>query len=497
MKYLLLAITVLLIVFSCRKEDSFTTSSSDQLSFSVDTLRFDTVFTELGSATRFFRVYNHADQSIRISKISLQGNSQSKYNLNVDGLPGDVHEDVVIYPNDSIYVFAEVTINPDEPLSESPYFVQDKVVFETNGNTQSVLLEAWGQNANYIPDRFSKDSVAVFTCNGEVTWDDPKPYVLYGIVAFLDCKLNIAAGTRIHVHGGLSRGIDPSDGSTLIYNSGRLFIGENATLNVQGTLENPVIFEGDRLEEGFEDESGQWTGIVFSAGSKDNVIEHAVIKNSLFGMYVDSTAELTLKNVQVMNTSGPGIFAYHGKVDAENCLFYNNATHAVQLAFGGDYHFDYCTLANYGTDAPSLIMSNGTCYDALCENTALYRLNARFRNSIIYGSLRDEITIIDFTGSQGGDRLAMNYNFDDCLIRADEIADPEKGIPTFFDYCSCFNANSSDAIFANVNEDDYHLDTLSVAEQKAKPLNGILFDLEGNDRDPVVPDMGCYEYQYQ
>ncbi len=497
MKYLFLIISFLVVLFSCNKEESFTTSSSDSLTFSLDTLRFDTVFSELGSDTRFFRVFNKADQSIRISKISLKGNAQSKFNLNVDGLPGDTHEDIVIYPNDSIYVFAEVTINPDDPLSTSPYFVYDEVVFETNGNTQSVMLEAWGQNANYIPSRYHKDSVAVFTCNGEVTWDDPKPYVVYGIVAFLDCQLNIPAGTQIHVHGGLSRGIDPTDGSTLIYNSGRLFFGENANINVKGTLEDPVVFQGDRLEEGFEDADGQWTGIILSAGSKDNVMENAIVKNALFGIFVDSTAELTLKDVQVINTSGPGIFAKHAKVNAQNCLFYNNGTHAVQLTFGGDYNFDYCTLANYGTDASALSMSNGICYDALCEVSAAYRLNARVRNSIIYGSLRDEIAIIDFTGAQGADRLALNYNFENCLIRADEINDLEMGIPTFFDYCDCFNANPSDAIFVSINEDDYHLDTLSVAEQKAMPINGITLDLDGNDRDAVTPDLGCYEYQFE
>lgn len=499
MKYFLLAIPLYFLFFSCNKDETFTTSNSDKLEFSVDTLFFDTIFTEIGSATRFFRVYNRADQSIRISKIALKGNNQSKFNLNVDGIPGDTHEEVVIYPNDSIYVFAEVKINPDAPLSESPYFVFDEVVFETNGNTQSVILGAWGQNANYFPSRFHKDSVAVFTCTGDLTWDDPKPYVLYGIVAFVDCQLNIPAGARIHVHGGLSRVFDEM-GNPVIYNSGRMVLGENAKLNVQGTIENPVIFEGDRTEDDlgfdFKNADGQWTGIIFSAGSQGNVMENAIVKNSLFGMYVDSSAEVSLKNVQIYNTSGPGLFAYHAKVNAENCLFYNNNTNAVQLTFGGDYNFDYCTLANYGTDASALSMTNGTCYDPDCVNAAAYRLNAYFRNSIIYGSLADEIFLLDFTGTQGADRVAFNYNFEKCIIRARDINDAERGYPNFYDYCDCFNAQPSDAIFVSINEDDYHLDTLSVAEQKAVPLNGILFDLEGNDRDPINPDLGCFEYQY-
>ncbi len=500
MKYIFLAIPLYFLLFSCNPDESFTTSGDDKLEFSVDTLFFDTVFTEIGSATRFFRVYNRANQSIRINQISLKGNNQSKFNLNVDGIPGDSHEEVIIYPNDSIYVFAEVKINPDDPLSESPYFVFDEVIFQTNGNTQSVTLAAWGQNANYFPSRFHKDSVAVFTCNGELTWDDPKPYVLYGIVAFVDCQLNIPAGARIHVHGGLSRVTDDM-GNPVIYNSGRLVIGENARINVQGTLENPVIFEGDRTEDDlgfdFDNADGQWTGIIFSAGSQGNVIEHAVVKNSLFGMYVDSSAELSLKNVTVANTSGPGLFAYHATVQAENCLFYNNNTNAVQLIFGGDYSFDYCTLANFGTDASALSMTNGTCYDPDCVQAAAYRLNARFRNSIIYGSLADEIFLLDFTGNQGADRSAFNYSFEKCIIRARDIDNANTGYPDFYEYCDCFNAQPSDDLFVSISKDDYRLDTLSVAEQKAVPLDGILFDLEGNDRDPVNPDIGCYEYQYQ
>ena len=500
MKYLLLAIPFLLVVFSCNKEEKFTTSGGDQLEFSVDTLHFDTVFTELGSATRFFRVYNRHSESIRISSISLKGNDQSKFNLNVDGVPGDSHEDVVVYPKDSIYVFAEVTIDPDAPLSVSPYFVLDEVVFETNGNTQSVYLEAWGQNANYLPTRWHKDSVAVYTCNGEVTFDDPKPYVIFGIVAYVDCQVNIPAGARIHVHGGLSRGIDPASGESLIYNSGRLVIGQGAKLKVLGTIEDPVVFEGDRLEEGFEDADGQWTGIIFSAGSTGNVIENAVIKNSLFGMFVDSTAEVSLKNVQLYNTSGPGLFSYHSKVSAENCLFHSNGTNAIQLTYGGDYNFDYCTFANYGTDGAAVSMGNGVCDDpdnCTAATARVFRLNALFRNSIVFGSTRDEIVLSDFTGMRGDDRPMLNYTFDHCIVRTKDIADPDNGIPTFYDYCNdCLNADPSDAIFASVNEDDYHLDTLSVAEQKAVPLDGILFDLEGNERDVEMPDLGCYEYQF-
>jgi len=71
------------------------------LSFSVDTLRFDTVFTAQGSATRSVKIYNDRDQTIEISEIKLGRGDQSKFRINVDGIPGD-GTNIEIPPNDSI-----------------------------------------------------------------------------------------------------------------------------------------------------------------------------------------------------------------------------------------------------------------------------------------------------------------------------------------------------------------------------------------------------------
>ncbi len=499
MKYLAFLALLVFTLLACSKEEKFTTNNSDKLEFSVDTLRFDTVFTELGSATRLFRVYNRHKESIRISNIRLAGNQQSKFNLNVDGIPGNEHKDVVIYPHDSIYVFAEVTINPNSPLSISPFFVYDSILFETNGNVQSVTLEAWGQNANYIPNRWSKDSIVLYSCNGgEVIWDDPKPYVIYGIVVFDNCTLTIPAGARIHVHGGVSKTKDQDD-KTIIYNSGRLLFLEKGKLQVLGTLENPVVMQGDRLEEDFAKADGQWTGIILGGGSKGHRIEHATIRNSLFGVYVDSSAELSLKNVAIYNTSGVGLYALHAKVVAENCLFYNNGTSNVQLGYGGNYQFTYCTLANYGTNSSALSMGNGICDDPLCTTPPrIFKLEAKFLNCILFGSKKDEILISDFTGEQGRNPSFLDYSFQNCIIRVDQIAHETLGLPDFFDHCvACINAKPQDALFRSTDQDDFHLDTLSIAERMAVSVPGILIDLEGTARDPVNPDIGCFEYKYE
>jgi hypothetical protein len=55
--YISLCVAALFSLFSCQQPDEITTSSDARLEFELDTLRFDTVFTELGSATRYFKVY--------------------------------------------------------------------------------------------------------------------------------------------------------------------------------------------------------------------------------------------------------------------------------------------------------------------------------------------------------------------------------------------------------------------------------------------------------
>ena len=62
---------------TCQKE-YFTTNPADKLAFSTDTLRFDTSFTKLGSATRILKIYNRRKESIRISKIYLANGADSR-----------------------------------------------------------------------------------------------------------------------------------------------------------------------------------------------------------------------------------------------------------------------------------------------------------------------------------------------------------------------------------------------------------------------------------
>ncbi|MBU6340343.1 MAG: right-handed parallel beta-helix repeat-containing protein [Bacteroidetes bacterium] len=478
---------------SCQKE-RFTTDPKDVLAFSSDTLRFDTVFTSLGSATRLFKIYNRHHKSIRISHIFLENGAESRFNLNIDGIAGNDQRNLEIAPNDSMYVFAEVTVNPNDPPSISPFVVHENIVFETNGQMQKVVLEAFGQNAVYLPSRYGAGGVVGYSCNGgEWVWDDPRPYVLYGVLVIDNCTVRIPAGARIYTHGGLAKAVDPATGLSYRYNDGYLaFIG-NGKLIVEGSQEKPVIFEDDRLEKEFDKDAGQWTGIWLQPGTRGHQISHCIIRNSIIGIRVDSAADLTIRNSQIYNTASSGLLGVHATITAENCLFYRNTGYSMQFEYGGNYTINYCTATSYGVDGEALKMGNVRCYNENCDKFDVYKLTARFKNCIFTGSKSDQITLLDRVNSP----LTFDYKLENCVVRVQDLPKPN-AYPDFFEHCQpCLNVKFSDILFVNINEDDFHLDTLkSVANRYALPIQGIDKDLDGKNRDAVQPDAGCYEIEF-
>ena len=131
---------------SCISDD-FTTSSSDILTFSSDTLSFDTVFTDLGTPTARLKVFNRASKAVNISSIRMR-NDDGVFSMNVDGVSGKTFENVEIRANDSIFIFVECLIASNDDAR--PFLVEGQMDFVTNGVTQTVTLEAYGQNVNRL-----------------------------------------------------------------------------------------------------------------------------------------------------------------------------------------------------------------------------------------------------------------------------------------------------------------------------------------------------------
>ena len=193
-----------LLFSSCRKDELIGSDPSYKLSFSSDTLIFDTIFTTIGSTTRTLKIFNPNDQRINISHIRLAGGSSSPYSLNINGVAGSSTENLGIAANDSVFIFVKVTIDPN--LQNNPLIITDSIVFETNGNIQDVDLAAWGQDAHFFVGNaklpgLSYPYIIVANENENITWEDDKPYVIYGW-AVIDsaASLSIGPGVDIHFH---------------------------------------------------------------------------------------------------------------------------------------------------------------------------------------------------------------------------------------------------------------------------------------------------------
>ena len=109
--YFLTLAIISIISLSCRKKNNLLTDNNIQLEFSVDTLLFDTIFPTISSVTKRFTVHNTYKNPIKISNTYLAGGNQSSFRINVDGQAGDQIKDITIQAEDSIFIFAEVTID--------------------------------------------------------------------------------------------------------------------------------------------------------------------------------------------------------------------------------------------------------------------------------------------------------------------------------------------------------------------------------------------------
>lgn len=456
----------MVIFFSCQKEE-YIDSSSASLNFSIDTLFFDTVFTTVGSTTKMFKVYNPHSDWVKISDIYMSGGDDSYFRMAVDGEPATHIRNVEIAPKDSMYVFVEVTIDPNN--ENNPMVVSDSIIFLTNGNQQDINLIAWGQDVFIIRGQHLSTQ----------TWTGEKPYlILDSVIVDSLNTLTIQAGATIHFN---------KQAVMLI----------NGSLQVEGEMNNPVVFRGDRLDDAlsglpYDKLPEQWGGILFNTNSTDNNIRYAVVKNGIIGLFAYFDAALNVENTIIDNQSFAGIYALGANVTAKNCLITNCGAYNLALAYGGSYEFIHCTIANYFVfsyrQTPALALTNFIELDEVVYSNDL--LKAYFGNCIIYGSSADEV------GFGDSEEVEFNYYFDHCLVRFEnrkELGfDETRFTDVIFD---------KDPNFKLIDSYDYNfeLDTLSVAKDAGSlaiidtiPL--LQTDLLGKSRiADSAPDIGVYE----
>lgn len=412
--YVIVLSVMPMILLSCEQESFVRDGGEVQLAFSIDTVAFDTVFTTMGTATQKVTVYNRSDDNLILSSVTLEKGRTSRFRLNVDGDTSMVAHDVEIEAGDSIFVFVQANINPND--EQSPFLVEDAVSFS---NGQRLPLTAWGRNAVYhITPRDS-----VWLRIGNETWTDSLPHVVVGnVLVSEDCTLRLTAGAEVH-----------------FATNAMLIVDSAARLLVQGTVERPVLLTSLRHDGWYRFLPGQWQTVWFYNYSTGNMIDHAVIENATGGLRCYPGAQLTVSNSILRNISDCAIIGQGATVTGNNLLVYDCLAGFTAL-MGGSYDFRRCTFANYWSynarKIETIVLSNQMLTSAGVVGGALTK--ADFVDCIIWGTRSPEVLLSE------DERWPFNYRFVHSIVRGGEW--------------------DEDPLFTDPREDDYTLQEGSPAE---------------------------------
>lgn len=479
--YIITSVVVLSAFFSCDNDDKFTNDSSIRLSFSSDTVRFDTVFTTVGTATKRLKIYNKNKNAVTISAMELVNADKTGFRMNVDGESGDKIFNVDILAKDSTYVFIEANI---DPLNQNnPLLIRDSIRIQFNGVTQYVILEAIGQDVVILDNKIVDQNTA-FSAN--------KPYLIYN-------TLTVNKGVTLTI-----------DKNAMLYFHKDAKVDLKGTIMAKGTIAEPIVFRGDRTDNMLESPvllydrvPGQWQGIFVDSDSYGNVFENVRVRNGIYGMVFKSSdpqkEKASLTNVIIQNTTKEGLWAINSNILVKNSLFANSSIYAVRL-LGGKYQFIHCTVANYMYGAfitlrkPAVLIGN-TGLDFEDKQQTYPLQECLFANSIVSGGLIDgNISLSEDTNSM------FNHKFVNCLLKTKGTDDANFinivwGVDPVFKFIYSSETASSDT--KNAYYYNYELTKESPAIDKGSTLYsvGLGTDIRGVLRSySNAPDIGCYEY---
>jgi len=446
-----------LLFAACSKDEDITEEINAKLSFSTDSVLFDTVFTSIGSTSRRLKIYNRNPKAINISKIKLSGGNTSAFSLNINGQAVSETDWVKLNGNDSINVFVKVSINPT--TQNLPFIVQDSILFYFNGNKQSIPLVAYGQNAIFV----NSSSITENT-----TWDSKLPYLIYKSISVeANAHLTIAPGTRVLFHSNATMSV-------------------KGTLTANGTKKDSILFASDRLEQMYAEEPGQWNGIHLYPQSKNSVINYAIIKNGTAGLTVDSLSstaqpKLLLTNTKIRNMEVVGFLGYQTDLTAFNNLFTNCGQYLIYGVGGGKYNLKQNTFAalnlNYPRKTAAVYLSD------VVSSSQFDNLDIDFQNNIVWGNLENEFQI---------DKKAPGTTLKS-MVKNNLL---KSNLPLFTGNGNILNV---DPHFVNPSAGNFNLSKGSSALRKGIDLSqdayfGSFLNKDLNYKSRIFPsDIGCYE----
>lgn len=444
----------ILALSACRKNDEITTSKNASLLFSVDTVLFDTVFTAVGSVNKRIKVFNDNNKAVNVSNIKLGGGNSSFFSLIINGVATNEKNNLQIGAKDSISIYIKATINPNS--QNQPFIVEDSLLFNTNGNAQSIALIAYGQNAVFVNSE---------TITSNTTWAAGLPYIVNKSVTVAEgVTLNVSPGAKVYFHGSSVMNI-------------------RGSLRVNGSSSNPVVFSSDRTEGFYENEAGQWLGIRLFASSANNKIANATIKNAVIGVTADSvtangSVKVLLANSILKNMTIAGFVGYGTDMTGFNNLFYNCGQFLLYGVGGGHYDLKQNTFAGYNKEFPR---RTPAVYFSDLSNSFSSDLHVDLINNIIWGVLSEELQIEKKT------MALLNAN-----IRYNSI---KTNLTTY----SNLNFLGTDPKFIDAANGNFELQSGSPALKKgidlgSDPYYGFYLKADIRNKQRAFPSsLGCYE----
>ncbi|OYU84294.1 MAG: hypothetical protein CFE24_07355 [Flavobacterium sp. BFFFF2] len=523
-KYLLGAFLMMgLLLVSCRTDFSFTPSVG-QLRFSKTTVYLDTVFSQIGSSTYRLRVYNTSNDDISIPLIALGKGNDSKFRLMVDGLTGeDINNDglgdgktfrnVEVLAKDSLYVMVEVTARITD-ANPTDFLYTDQIQFGTDTDYQKVDLVTLIQDAYFIyPKRITSTTYEGISLglddegknkiyygspldpadpvNGdELHWTAGKPYVIYGYAQVPDGKtLVVDPGARVHFH---------ADAGLIVAKNGHIKVnGEAPPANDPKDLTKEVIFQGDRLETDFADVPGQWGTVMMLSQESDNILHHLTIKNATVGLLIQNYAtitdpgipKVTLKNVQIYQSTNVGILARKAAVTGTNVVVGDAGQSSLACTMGGSYRFEQSTFNNTWPSSKQVALTlNNYLQISSTEIKPFDLTQASFTNCIFYGNNSQEVYL------SKAEANAFTFNFDHCLFKFYSYTPVFPPMYIFLADNNTFgNLTNLNPRFKNTKNHPFQIDSNSGAIGKGVVLPNTTADILNRNRNNP-PDLGAYSY---
>ncbi len=474
--FVLLSFVFTFFVVSCT-EEKVSSDPALRLAFSADTVRFDTVFTTLGSSTLAVMVYNHNPYAVNIQSVSV---STDYFQLNLDG-ENDRNrlQNITLNGRDSLFLFIRATIDPQDV--NTPVFLTDSVCFMLNGHSQRIILEAYGQNVHIIksPTRYSQELEYHFTAD--------KPYLIFDTLSVLG-STTMDAGSTLYMHAGTS-----------LYLHGEV--------KARGTLEQPVRITGDRLDRLFpkvpyQMASGQWGGI-YLVGSKEqqtpDTLSYVEVLSGNIGLFAysedaASPRRLVLANARIHNHARYGVVLQNVEANVYNSEISNCASYCLFLS-GGRYVLTHNTIASFfGYPYSNLnIHTTGredvpAVYINLRDSVAP-PASVRLYNNIITGARLNNLVFDTVFASDYDGEFANNY------VLADSVLAPWSHDNVY--------GTKEDTVFVNTHYlhgeykyFDFRLDSISPARGVGSTVYALPypFDRSGFPRQIFI-DAGCYQWQ--